>query len=98
MQENYQPQAIEQDVQKIWEESGVFNVQPSATQEKYYCLSMFPYRGHQLYFPIKWLVSIIARVKVFLMAALSLVEKFINRHHKPFIVKVTVCEGVDSGM
>jgi hypothetical protein len=31
---------------------------------------------------------------VFLMTALSLFAKFINRHHKPFIVKVTVCEGV----
>jgi leucyl-tRNA synthetase len=49
MQENYQPQAIEQEVQKIWEESGVFNVQPSATQEKYYCLSMFPYPSGKLH-------------------------------------------------
>jgi leucyl-tRNA synthetase len=49
MQENYQPQAIEQDVQKIWEDSGVFNVQPSATQEKYYCLSMFPYPSGKLH-------------------------------------------------
>jgi hypothetical protein len=32
--------------------------------------------------------------RVFLMTALSLVAKFINRHHKPFVVKVTVCEGV----
>ena len=28
------------------------------------------------------------------MTALSLITKFINRHHKPFVVKVTVCEGV----
>ena len=28
------------------------------------------------------------------MTALSLFTKFINRHHKPFVVKVTVCEGV----
>ncbi len=49
MQENYQPQTIEQDVQKIWEESGVFNVQPSSTQEKYYCLSMFPYPSGKLH-------------------------------------------------
>ncbi|MDD1610333.1 MAG: leucine--tRNA ligase [Methylococcaceae bacterium] len=49
MQENYQPQAIEQEVQKIWEESGVFNVQPSSTQEKYYCLSMFPYPSGKLH-------------------------------------------------
>jgi leucyl-tRNA synthetase len=49
MQENYQPQAIEQDVHKIWEESGVFNVQPSSSQEKYYCLSMFPYPSGKLH-------------------------------------------------
>ncbi|CAG1770166.1 leucyl-tRNA synthetase [uncultured bacterium] len=49
MQENYQPQTIEQDVQNIWEESGVFNVQPDDTREKYYCLSMFPYPSGRLH-------------------------------------------------
>ncbi|WP_394753428.1 leucine--tRNA ligase [Crenothrix sp.] len=49
MQENYQPQAIEQDVQKAWEVSGVFNVCESSSQEKYYCLSMFPYPSGKLH-------------------------------------------------
>ena len=49
MQENYQPLAIEQDVQAAWEASGVFNVSESSTQEKYYCLSMFPYPSGKLH-------------------------------------------------
>jgi leucyl-tRNA synthetase len=65
MQENYQPLAIEQDVQAAWEASGVFNVSEFSTQddcmeagdravqgavtEKYYCLSMFPYPSGKLH-------------------------------------------------
>lgn len=49
MQENYKPLAIEQEVHKAWEESGVFNVSESATQTKYYCLSMFPYPSGKLH-------------------------------------------------
>ncbi len=49
MQENYQPLLIEQDVQATWEASGVFNVSESSTQEKYYCLSMFPYPSGRLH-------------------------------------------------
>jgi len=49
MQENYQPLAIEQDVQKAWEVSGVFNVSESSAGEKYYCLSMFPYPSGKLH-------------------------------------------------
>ena len=49
MQENYQPLAIEQDVQAAWEASGVFNVSESSTQDKYYCLSMFPYPSGKLH-------------------------------------------------
>ena len=33
MQENYKPLAIEQEVHKAWEESGVFNVAESSTQD-----------------------------------------------------------------
>jgi len=49
MQENYQPLAIEQDVQDAWEASEVFNVSESSTQAKYYCLSMFPYPSGKLH-------------------------------------------------
>jgi len=49
MQENYQPLAIEQEVQAAWEASGVFNVSESSAQEKYYCLSMFPYPSGKLH-------------------------------------------------
>jgi leucyl-tRNA synthetase len=49
MQENYKPLVIEQEVQKAWEESGVFNVSESSAQEKYYCLSMFPYPSGKLH-------------------------------------------------
>jgi leucyl-tRNA synthetase len=49
MQENYQPQAIEQSVQLLWEESGAFKASETAPQEKYYCLSMFPYPSGKLH-------------------------------------------------
>ncbi|HEY8097553.1 MAG TPA: leucine--tRNA ligase [Methylobacter sp.] len=41
--------AIEQEVQAAWDASGVFNVSESSTQEKYYCLSMFPYPSGKLH-------------------------------------------------
>ncbi|MGZ4957547.1 MAG: leucine--tRNA ligase, partial [Methylobacter sp.] len=45
----YKPLAIEQEVQAAWDASGVFNVSESSTQDKYYCLSMFPYPSGKLH-------------------------------------------------
>ena len=49
MQENYQPLAIEQTVQHIWQTAGTFKASESSPAEKYYCLSMFPYPSGKLH-------------------------------------------------
>ncbi|MFA5984322.1 MAG: leucine--tRNA ligase [Methylococcaceae bacterium] len=49
MQENYQPLIVEQAVQEIWEHDATFRVEASSNQDKYYCLSMFPYPSGKLH-------------------------------------------------
>lgn len=47
MQEQYQPIALEAEIQKFWEEHQCFKVSEDLNKEKFYCLSMFPYpSGH----------------------------------------------------
>ncbi len=49
MDENYRPHAIEEKVQRIWEENRVFEVTEDPGREKFYCLSMFPYPSGRLH-------------------------------------------------
>ncbi len=49
MQENYDPQQIEQEAQEFWEKNQSFKVTEDAGREKFYCLSMFPYPSGRLH-------------------------------------------------
>jgi leucyl-tRNA synthetase len=45
----YDPHAVEQDAQRLWEESNSFLTTESEEVEKFYCLAMFPYPSGQLH-------------------------------------------------
>ncbi|TKB43440.1 leucine--tRNA ligase [Thalassotalea mangrovi] len=49
MESTYNPQAIEQDIQKYWTENNTFAAKEKPGQEKFYCLSMFPYPSGRLH-------------------------------------------------
>ncbi len=49
MNEEYNPHAIEAEVQHRWQQQSAFRVVEDKTREKYYCLSMFPYPSGRLH-------------------------------------------------
>ena len=49
MEEQYNPQTIELQVQQYWQENNSFHVQEDENKEKFYCLSMFPYPSGSLH-------------------------------------------------
>jgi leucyl-tRNA synthetase len=49
MQEQYNPQEIEKNVQSFWQERNAFQVTEDLNKAKFYCLSMFPYPSGNLH-------------------------------------------------
>src|SRR5690242_4296301 len=49
MQERYEPAAVERAAQAYWDDNKVFEARESADQDKFYCLSMFPYPSGRLH-------------------------------------------------
>ncbi len=49
MENQYNPQQLEDQVQNFWEQNNTFKAVESSEQEKFYCLSMFPYPSGQLH-------------------------------------------------
>jgi leucyl-tRNA synthetase len=49
MEEQYNPQKIEEATQRLWEERNSFKAVEAVNQEKFYCLTMFPYPSGRLH-------------------------------------------------
>lgn len=49
MEEQYNPHKIEENAQRLWEERNCFNATEAVNQEKFYCLTMFPYPSGRLH-------------------------------------------------
>src|SRR5690554_7369062 len=49
IEEQYQPIALEADIQQRWEKDQVFAAHEDDSKEKFYCLSMFPYPSGNLH-------------------------------------------------
>jgi len=49
MNQDYEAQQIEADVQRLWEEKDTFRVTEDSSRDKFYCLSMFPYPSGRLH-------------------------------------------------
>lgn len=49
MEEQYQPQKIEEQAQRFWEDRNCFQATEDLNKEKFYCLTMFPYPSGRLH-------------------------------------------------
>ncbi len=49
MQEQYNPRALEEAAQTFWSENNSFKAKEDSSQEKFYCLAMFPYPSGRLH-------------------------------------------------
>ena len=49
MNKLYDPQKIEKEAQKYWDEMRVFETREDSNKQKFYCLSMWPYPSGQIH-------------------------------------------------